>query len=530
MKLNIEIWANDTNFLSENGYNLLNESIVCYKNGAYRSSFLTSYLSFMVTLKDRILNYKRCPENINIETWNKTINDLKDDNLWEGCLIQLLGQEHPPAQEFSCNGKASVNGLLSEIKKTNQTDLINNFNNRIKEFEDNNLDDVKEFTISFHSIKKNGKESSISKSRRKANIFKLSVTDFSTDFNYFRSIRNKCAHYKMSETKFEACNIDSFWEFMKSYLPKLQIGGDIEYWNQEIINCYKFYRDEDSLHLSTFDMLKKCCSDKNVLTQILENVISYTGINLSDPDKFENDIEFFKKIFEYEWIRKYFLDVVIKNTYNNDLISRSFLDTFYIYMPPIMKEYLHNNMEYWKGEVYDKLIVTMNKLQYKYQQINKSMFNIWLDLFNSLDNNKDKQKKLFISMKLDYLNKLVKNDDIDFDKLYDINFFESKLIELEKALYNEIAYCNYDDFCQIWNRNLEIYLWTLENLLSEKKLSEEKTNELIKRISSFLQELHRILNEELDYYHQFKTSELIIDKIKVGKFNFLNDIYDKIIQ
>ena len=154
MKLNIEIWANDTNFLSENGYNLLNESIVCYKNGAYRSSFLTSYLSFMVTLKDRILNYKRCPENINIETWNKTINDLKDDNLWEGCLIQLLGQEHPPAQEFSCNGKASVNGLLSEIKKTNQTDLINNFNNRIKEFEDNNLDDVKEFTISFHSIKK----------------------------------------------------------------------------------------------------------------------------------------------------------------------------------------------------------------------------------------------------------------------------------------------------------------------------------------------------------------------------------------
>ena len=526
MKLNIEIWADDTNFLSENGYNLLNESIVCYKNGAYRSSFLTSYLAFMVTLRDRILDYKECPEYVNLETWRKIINDLDDDNLWEECIIQLLEQEQLPVQIFSCKGKASVNSLLS----TNEVYLSNDFDNCIKGFEDNNLDEVREFIISFSSIKKNGKQSSIGKSRRNAHIFNISVRDFSARFNCFRTIRNQCAHYKMGEIKFGSCNIDSFWEFMELYLPKLQIGGDIEYWNQKIINCYKFYRDEDSLHLSTFDMLKKCCSDKNVLTQILENIISYTGINLSDPDKFENDIEFFKKIFEYEWIREYFLDVVIKNTHNNDLISRSFLDTFYIYMPPIMKEYLHNDMEYWKGEVYDKLIVTMNKLQYKYQQINNSMFNIWLDLFNSLDNNKDKQKKLFISMKLDYLNKLVKNDDIHFDQLYYINFFESKLIELEKALYYEIAYCNYDDFCQIWNRNLEIYLWTLENLLSEKKLSEEKTNELIKSISSFLQELHRILNEELDYYHQFKTSELIINKIKGGKFNFLNDIYDKIIQ
>lgn len=524
MKLNIEIWANDTNFLSENGYNLLNESIVCYKNGAYRSSFLTSYLSFMVTLKDRILDYKGCPENINIETWNKTINDLNDDNLWEGCLIQLLGQEHPPAQEFSCKGKASVNGLLSEIKKTNQTDLINNFNNRIKEFEDNNLDDVNEFTISFHSIKKNGKESSISKSRRKTNIFKLSVTDFSTYFNYFRSIRNQCAHYKMSETKFEACNIDSFWEFMKSYLPKLQIGGDVDYWNKKIINCYKFYKDEDSLHRSTFNALRKCCFDANVLTQILEHIISYTGINLRNPDKFESKIDFFKKIFEYDWIREPFLCVVIKNTYDKNLISLSFLETFYLEMPPIMKEYLHNNMEYWKGEVYDKLIFTMNEPHYKYQQMNNSMFNIWLDLSNSLDNNKDKQKKLFISMKLDYLNTLVKNDDIHFDQLYDINFFESKLIELQNKLFS------FDDFYQIWNRNLEIYLWTLENLLSKNKLGDKKINELIEYISFFLEKLHRILNEELDYHCKFKTSKLIINTIQSGKFSFLNGIYDDIIQ
>lgn len=526
MKLNIEIWADDTNFLSENGYNLLNESIVCYKNGAYRSSFLTSYLAFMVTLRDRILDYNECPEYVNLEIWRKIINDLDDDNLWEECIIQLLEQEQLPVQIFSCKGKASVNGLLS----TNKDYLSNDFDNCIKGFEDNNLDEVREFIISFSSIKKNVKQSSIGKSRRNAHIFNISVRDFSARFNNFRTIRNQCAHYKMGEIKFGSCNIDSFWEFMELYLPKLQIGGDIEYWNQKIINCYKFYRDEDSLHLITFDMLKKCCSDKNVLTQILENIISYTGINLSDPDKFENDIEFFKKIFEYEWIREYFLDVVIKNTHNNDLISRSFLDTFYIYMPPIMKEYLHNNMEYWKGEVYDKLIYTLNQSQNKYQHINNSIFNIWLDLSKSLDKNKDKQERLVELIKLDYLNKLVENKSISFDQLYDINFFDTAIKEVEAALYYKISSYNYEDFCRIWNRNVEIYLWTIENLLSKNKLGEEKNNNLISCVSYFLLELHRILNEEPDYFHQFETSKLIIDKIESGKFNFLNDIYDKIIQ
>lgn len=520
MKLNIEIWADNTNFLSENGYNLLNESIVCYKNGAYRSSFLTSYLAFMVTLRDRILDYKECPEYVNLETWRKIINDLDDDNLWEECIIQLLEQEQLPVQIFSCKGKASVKSLLS----TNKVYLSNDFDNCIKGFEDNNLDEVREFIISFSSIKKNGKQSSIGKSRRNAHIFNISVRDFSARFNYFRTIRNQCAHYKMGEIKFGSYNIDSFWEFMKSYLPKLQIGGDVDYWNKTIINCYKFYKDEDSLHRSTFNALRKCCFDANVLTQILENVISYTGINLRDPNKFESKIDFFKKIFEYDWIREPFLCVVIKNTYDKNLISLSFLETFYLEMPPIMKEYLHNNMEYWKGEVYDKLIFTMNEPHYKYQQMNNSMFNIWLDLSNSLDNNKDKQKKLFISMKLDYLNTLVKNDDIHFDQLYDINFFESKLIELQNKLFS------FDDLYQIWNRNLEIYLWTLENLLSKNKLGDKKTNELIEHISFFLEKLHRILNEELDYHCKFKTSKLIINTIQSGKFNFLNSIYDNIIQ
>ena len=147
-----------------------------------------------------------------------------------------------------------------------------------------------------------------------------------------------------------------------------------------------------------------------------------------------------------------------------------------------------------------------------------------------MDKNIDKQKRLVELIKLDYLNKLVENESISFDQLYDINFFDSTIKEVEAELYHEITWRNYYDFCRIWNRNVEIYLWTIENLLSKNKLGEEENNNLISRVSSFLRELHRILNKEPYYYLQSDTSKLIIDKIKSGKFSFLNGIYDDIIQ
>lgn len=88
MVFSIEKWAESN--LSENGVALLNESIKCYKVGAYRSSFIMSYLAFKVTIKDRIINASK-PDNITEICWNnEVISKLKQDSQWEekvNCLI-----------------------------------------------------------------------------------------------------------------------------------------------------------------------------------------------------------------------------------------------------------------------------------------------------------------------------------------------------------------------------------------------------------------------------------------------------------
>ena len=81
MVFSIEKWAESN--LSENGVALLNESIKCYKVGAYRSAFIMSYLAFKVTIKDRIINANK-PDNIAETCWNnEVVGKLKDDNQWE---------------------------------------------------------------------------------------------------------------------------------------------------------------------------------------------------------------------------------------------------------------------------------------------------------------------------------------------------------------------------------------------------------------------------------------------------------------
>lgn len=88
MVFSIEKWAESN--LSENGVALLNESIKCYKVGAYRSSFIMSYLAFKVTIKDRIINASK-PDNITEICWNnEVVGKLKQDSQWEekvNCLI-----------------------------------------------------------------------------------------------------------------------------------------------------------------------------------------------------------------------------------------------------------------------------------------------------------------------------------------------------------------------------------------------------------------------------------------------------------
>ncbi|MGG4392112.1 hypothetical protein COK01_24810 [Priestia megaterium] len=81
MELRFENWIKKQD-ISEDALILFDESIKCYRVGAYRASFLMSYLGFMKALRDRLLKSGK-PTQIHEAEWEKTRNDLRDDKIWE---------------------------------------------------------------------------------------------------------------------------------------------------------------------------------------------------------------------------------------------------------------------------------------------------------------------------------------------------------------------------------------------------------------------------------------------------------------
>lgn len=88
MKLLIEDWGYKN--LTENAVNLMEEAVMCYKVGAYRSAYMMSYLAFKVTVRERVLKAAR-PDCITEKCWDEQIlRPLKNDNKWEEKLNTLV--------------------------------------------------------------------------------------------------------------------------------------------------------------------------------------------------------------------------------------------------------------------------------------------------------------------------------------------------------------------------------------------------------------------------------------------------------
>jgi len=84
MKLLIEDWSYKN--LTENAANLMEEAVMCYKVGAYRSAYLMSYLAFKATIRERVLKAAK-PDCINEKCWNEQIlKPLGNDDKWEETL------------------------------------------------------------------------------------------------------------------------------------------------------------------------------------------------------------------------------------------------------------------------------------------------------------------------------------------------------------------------------------------------------------------------------------------------------------
>ncbi|MDA2247586.1 hypothetical protein PDM98_26315 [Bacillus cereus] len=81
MKLDFETWITTQN-LPDDAVSLFNESILCYRVGAYRAAFLMSYLGFMKELKNRLTKSDK-PSVLTEKRWKSIGQELLDENKWE---------------------------------------------------------------------------------------------------------------------------------------------------------------------------------------------------------------------------------------------------------------------------------------------------------------------------------------------------------------------------------------------------------------------------------------------------------------
>ncbi|MFN7253551.1 MAG: hypothetical protein ACK4M9_22675 [Anaerobacillus sp.] len=97
MKLEIEQWISNQNF-SGDVNTLFQESIICYKNAAYRSAFLMSYMGFLLTIKERVLqgNYSDYPDS---SKWTNSIKNLRNEDKWEAEVNNMLSQKDKETQK-----------------------------------------------------------------------------------------------------------------------------------------------------------------------------------------------------------------------------------------------------------------------------------------------------------------------------------------------------------------------------------------------------------------------------------------------
>ena len=88
MKLLIEEWGQKS--LTGNAVSLIEESIMCYKVGAYRSAYLMAYLAFKTTIRERVIKASK-PDCIEDKCWDEQIlRPLDNDNKWEETLNNII--------------------------------------------------------------------------------------------------------------------------------------------------------------------------------------------------------------------------------------------------------------------------------------------------------------------------------------------------------------------------------------------------------------------------------------------------------
>lgn len=88
MKLQIENWISEKGY-SNNINKLFEESIICYRNSAYRASLLFSYMGFLTIIKETIIK-SNIPTGFTQPEWDSLIIKVNDDDKWEKEVFEAL--------------------------------------------------------------------------------------------------------------------------------------------------------------------------------------------------------------------------------------------------------------------------------------------------------------------------------------------------------------------------------------------------------------------------------------------------------
>ncbi|ASJ09519.1 hypothetical protein A3L11_09865 [Thermococcus siculi] len=97
--LEIEKWIESKKKQYENSQELLIESIIAYKAGAYRAAYIMSWLFFVSAIKERFLKIPNCPQDIPEESWKLVRKWFTDENYWDFNVMKALLRENLNKEE-----------------------------------------------------------------------------------------------------------------------------------------------------------------------------------------------------------------------------------------------------------------------------------------------------------------------------------------------------------------------------------------------------------------------------------------------
>lgn len=297
MKLPFENWTLENQF-SVKVLSLFQESIICYKHGAYRASLLFSYLAFTTYIKECLIKGKK-PDSIDVRRWNSVQSELQDDDKWEKRVFDELNNSSSPIFNVK-------EDLRQQIRfwKDRRNDCAHFKNNEIKS---HHIECFWSFLRS-NLIKitiEGGKENLIKKF---IDHFDTTKTPPNTDYNHLiKEIEN-------------AVEIIEFEQFIVELDNALDPYGN---WDSTIYEIFSKIIELGSNHYieATTNYLKKAKRDIDLMAAYPEtiNSMNYSSIEIRELWK--------KRIFENKYAGYLFL--VFAALVRNNLIPSEQLDEAY---------------------------------------------------------------------------------------------------------------------------------------------------------------------------------------------------------